>query len=57
MPGVNQDAYPGYIDISQYPGQYKVFAKQLERQEELLVEIRDELRMLNMPKKSRKKRN
>ena len=57
MEGINQEQFPEFIDISNYSAIYKVFAKQLERQEQVLIEIRDELQKLNMPKpkKSNKK--
>lgn len=50
----NQDSSPEFIDLSCYPAQYKVFAKQLERQEQLLIEIRDAILSQNKPKRSKK---
>jgi hypothetical protein len=43
MEGINQEQFPEFIDISNYSAIYKVFAKQLERNEQILVEIRDAL--------------
>jgi len=54
MEKYNQNQYPGYIDLSCYPAHYKVFAKQLERQEQLLIEIRDAILSQNKPKRSKK---
>lgn len=52
----NHNQYPEYIDLSCYPAQYKVFAKQLERQEQLLIEIRDAILSQNKPKRSKKQK-
>lgn len=59
MPGVNQNTYPEFIDITNYPGIYRVLLKQMERQEETLTEIRDALIEhnkihTNTPKKSKR---
>lgn len=54
MEKYNQDNSPEFIDLSCYPAQYKVFAKQLERQEQLLIEIRDAILAQNKPKRSKK---
>lgn len=43
MEGINQEQFPGFIDISNYSAFYKVFAKQLERNEQVLIEIKDAL--------------
>ncbi len=43
MEGINQEQFPEFIDISNYKSIYKVFAKQLERHEQILIEIRDAL--------------
>ena len=53
MEKYNQDNSPEFIDLSCYPAQYKVFAKQLERQEQLLIEIRDAILAQNKPKRSK----
>ncbi|MCK4826727.1 hypothetical protein KA005_63915, partial [bacterium] len=43
MSGINSEQFPEFIDISNYPRIYRVFAKQLERNEQVLTEIRDAL--------------
>lgn len=54
MEKYNQKQFPGYIDLSNYPAHYKVFAKQLERQEQLLIEIRDAILAQNKQKRTKK---
>ena len=54
MEKYNQNQFPEYIDISDYPAHYKVFAKQLERQEQLLIEIRDAILSQNKQKRGKK---
>lgn len=43
MFGINTNLFKGFIDISNYSQIHKVYLKQLERNEEVLTEIRDEL--------------
>lgn len=41
MGEINQVQFPDFIDISNYSPLHKVFVKQLERQEQILTDIRD----------------
>ena len=43
MFGINTKLFKGFIDISNYTQIHRVYLKQMERQEEVLTEIRDEL--------------
>ena len=43
MFGINTKLFKGFIDISNYTLIHRVYLKQMERQEEVLTEIRDEL--------------
>ena len=43
MFGINTKRFKGFIDISNYTLIHRVYLKQMERQEEVLTEIRDEL--------------
>lgn len=43
MFGINTKLFKGFIDISNYTLIHRVYLKQMERQEEVLTEIRNEL--------------
>jgi hypothetical protein len=44
MKGINETLNPEFVDVSNYSPLDKVYIKQLERLEMLLIEIRDSLK-------------